>query len=99
MAKDPYSAEPYWKHKRLTPYHLQIHEIFVDRDNELDIDQLLTADVVPSTKTLEQLPDWPVAEYGSSSERHRLRKLQEEFGWMSVLRKNEADQTRQCRWM
>lgn len=107
-----WSADPYWRNRRLTPQQLLVHDIKLDSWRTdvgaiLEIGETFHSNLLPELQNRDRLgQNLHIEELTSfKSEQQMLQKLLDEFGWMNALRSEEVQQTifdkklRKCRWM
>lgn len=112
-AQVDWSADPYWRNRRLTPQQLLVHDIRLDSWRTdvgaiLEIGETFHSNLLPELRNRDRLAEnLAIEEYTQfRSEQQMLKKLVDEFGWMNALRSNEVQETifddkslRKCRWM
>ncbi|KAF2276746.1 uncharacterized protein EI97DRAFT_376423, partial [Westerdykella ornata] len=108
-----WQSDPYWRHRRLSPALLQIHDIRlearrVEYGPMLEMTEILPSTLAPALANRDKLAkDFPCEEIAKDrNDQHHLRTLAAEYGWLNVLRSDEVQQTtsdpqemRKCRWI
>lgn len=108
-----WSADSYWRTRRLSPAQLQVHDVRLEGWRQdvgpmLEMSEVLSSTLLPDLEGRDRLASGPWIEHATSnrSEQSRLRTLASEFGWLNCLRSNKIQESltdprdhRKCRWI
>lgn len=108
-----WQSDQYWRNRRLSPALLQIHDVRLEARRAdigpmLEMTEVLPSTLAPDLENRDRLAnEFPCEEIAKTpSDQHHLRMLAAEYGWLNVLRVDEAQQSafdpgemRKCRWI
>ncbi|KAF2737010.1 hypothetical protein EJ04DRAFT_574868 [Polyplosphaeria fusca] len=108
-----WQSDEYWRHRRLSPAQLQVHDIRLEGGRSdigamLEMKEVLSSSLLPDLERRDDLAKSIHFDEATDnrSEQSRLKQLAAEYGWMNCLRSDAVQQTvfdpmdtRKCRWI
>jgi hypothetical protein len=103
--------DPYWRHRRLSPAQIQVHDVRLDdrryeAGSMLEMHEVLPSSFMHDSAERDRLASSIPLDEVTKAERVHLQKLAIEFGWMNCLRgekvqtsTSDPPELRKCRWI